>query len=479
MVQMYRRTATAAVLLVGLAACEPSAADQLMVHVVDGSDGALRIPGDLDAFEVRVATVHGGASDGRQVVRLRRVWRLGSRGFSPPDAVRLPQTLAVVPSDRGTGTVRVDVLGLRSGRAVQRLHRTASFGVGRVDLPPFSLTPLCFGVECPPDQTCEADGECHAAVGRGDGGVPPVDAGPCGAGMLECGGTCVPSDETHCGSCDDACAAGERCVSGTCACGVGSTRCDGECVDLTADPGHCGGCGDACALPGATAACESGSCVIASCDAGRGDCNGMDADGCETTFGSALHCGGCGDRCMFAHAEGRCAGTGTCVLDSCHAGWGDCDGAAGNGCETSLDTLLDCGGCGRRCARAHASQRCDGGSCRIDACHAAWADCNGMDADGCETRIDTATDCGSCAVACPANERCDGTSCYCPGPTWRENAAGECVPSCGHLLNMRDAPRGGTSCCTGGCTTAVVGGPGETWDCDYCCEAPTGTNACP
>ena len=41
----------------------------------------------------------------------------------------------------------------------------------------------------------------------------------CKSGFSECGGKCydLDKDETHCGSCDTTCAAGESCVDGVCA----------------------------------------------------------------------------------------------------------------------------------------------------------------------------------------------------------------------------------------------------------------------
>ncbi len=38
-----------------------------------------------------------------------------------------------------------------------------------------------------------------------------------------------------------------------------------------------------CNLPNATPACSGGACVVASCNTGYGDCNGIAADGCETS----------------------------------------------------------------------------------------------------------------------------------------------------------------------------------------------------
>jgi len=167
-------------------ACTTEPADQLVATVVDGTeDGSLRVPQDVDAFQIRVSTVEQSGESRSDRIRFEEVYPLAPTSPTSRDGFELPQSLAIVPAEEGsTGTVRVDVYGLRDGAVQQRMVRIAAFGVGRVDLPPFPLTPLCFDVVCPPGQTCEADGECHSArVGGGDGGVssdagPPPDAGP-------------------------------------------------------------------------------------------------------------------------------------------------------------------------------------------------------------------------------------------------------------------------------------------------------------
>lgn len=54
---------------------------------------------------------------------------------------------------------------------------------------------------------------------------------------------------------------------------------------------------------------------------------------------------------------------GVCVV-TCAAGWGDCDGTPGNGCEASLQTSPNhCGACGHACANSP----CVNGVCLADA----------------------------------------------------------------------------------------------------------------
>jgi hypothetical protein len=83
-------------------------------------------------------------------------------------------------------------------------------------------------------------------------------------------------------------------------------------------------------------------------------------------LGTDKNCNFCGDACQLAHAQSACLpGMGplafVCTLQSCVAGWGDCDMFASNGCET--DTTSDpnnCGGCGVVCGA--------GAECVMSAC---------------------------------------------------------------------------------------------------------------
>jgi hypothetical protein len=135
----------------------------------------------------------------------------------------------------------------------------------------------------------------------------------------------------------------------------------GVCAGLTngapCPDGHCcagacvsnrsvNSCGSSCnpcpARANTFVGCDGQSCTHG-CYAGYGDCDGNAANGCETsTTQSAQHCGGCAMACQPAHAvNGRCAG-GSCTYDTCALGWRDCDGQPRNGCEAQVS---DAGGC--------------------------------------------------------------------------------------------------------------------------------------
>lgn len=113
-----------------------------------------------------------------------------------------------------------------------------------------------------------------------------------------------------------------------------------------------------CVLPGGNSVCAEGACLIASCHADRVDCNNMIEDGCEASLDSLDHCGLCNRRCQLPNASARCT-AGECKILACEAGFGNCDGDDTNGCERSLDTLGDCGACAKSCGGPNASASCE------------------------------------------------------------------------------------------------------------------------
>src|SRR5690606_16095998 len=93
-------------------------------------------------------------------------------------------------------------------------------------------------------------------------------------------------------------------------------------------------------------------------------------------------------------------GAGVCDIASCAAGYGDCDEDPANGCETPLDSLTDCGACGTSCDLDHATASCATGTCAISACSLGRGDCDGDPDTGCETPLVTLSDCGACGTPC-------------------------------------------------------------------------------
>jgi hypothetical protein len=143
----------------------------------------------------------------------------------------------------------------------------------------------------------------------------------------------------------DACAASDVChVAGVC------SPTTGACSNPSAPDGA------VCSLPQATAACAGGACAVAACAAGRGDCDGAAANGCEADLASAASCGACGNAC----AAGSVCTAGACVVP-CAAGTTACGGA----CVSLAVDRANCGACGSACG---AGQVCVEG-----ACGSAWA----------------------------------------------------------------------------------------------------------
>jgi hypothetical protein len=300
----------------------------------------------------------------------------------------------------------------------------------------------------------------------------------CVGGVLQaCSGGSSSTDATHCGpTCGSCRPVGDSCASGRCRCGT-AEACAGtkgvccgangasECVDTQSDARYCGSCDTPCEQDRVhvVAACVGGTCSYA-CAAGWARCPvGVNTRGCEThTAEDAANCGGCGNVCpqTFTHgkpgapacADGKCA-----VI--CDAGWGDCDGDRGNGCELDVTTTSNCGTCGNACASAtgggarcnqgHCEMTCPAGfnlcgtkcisnddvdncgacgnKCTIGAnangfgcaqgkcvltCTADFANCNGSITDGCEVNVKTnSSNCGVCGHACGGRTCVQGDCC--------------------------------------------------------------------
>ena len=373
--------------IIGLA-CLAAACSGDLTELLVVVDSDLAVPSELDAVQVTVSGVVESMSASGAIT----------------NAEPLPRTVGVVHRGGGLGPVEVTVIGSRGGTEVIRARAVTWFVRGRTLVLPIFLSQECTGVTCPAGRTCSG-GACVSAsvdpatlavwngtVPRLDGGepmdgAPPPDGGP----------VCIPTTE-RCNGADDDCDDGVD-----------------EGFDLATDPLNCGGCGDVCMLAGATEGCAGGVCTIASCDADRGDCNGDERDGCEADLASsALHCGACDDPCDPANATGTCA-DGVCGIDTCDAGFGDCNADASDGCELALDTLTDCGACGMACTVTGGTPTCATGTCAIETCDdPLLGDCNADASDGCELALDTLTDCGGCGMTCDlpgASETCATGTC--------------------------------------------------------------------
>ncbi len=212
---------------------------------------------------------------------------------------------------------------------------------------------------------------------------------------------------TNCGDCDNACAALDRAVSVDCIGGACSaTECErgyGDCDDIPSNGceallntiDNCGACG----LPCTGASCQGGRCSTLECEPGHADCDGDTGNACETELTTTTDCVVCGNTCSFPNASSSCE-TGECAFVQCRPGYGDCDGEVSNGCETLLNTTSNCGECGAECVNAGGDAFCTAGVCTTVACEEGLADCDANADNGCETSVRTLANCGLCGVPC-------------------------------------------------------------------------------
>ncbi|MFN7135038.1 MAG: hypothetical protein ACK4N5_23380, partial [Myxococcales bacterium] len=237
--------------------------------------------------------------------------------------------------------------------------------------------------------------------------------------------------------------------------GCSGQLCGTACVDLQTDPGNCGGCGvDCAALPGVdakAAKCAAGACVTAgACQAGRGDCNGDPADGCERDLTVASDCGVCGRACE--EPTPFCS-DGTSGY-ACASG---CGGATSTRCGTRcLDARSDpasCGACDNACpAPANASALCENGACGFR-CNPGFHRCG----DTCVSDTDVAhcgSACAPCAPPVNATATCDGVRCGFACDAGFHLCGSSCVSDldvahCGGGCTPCPAPANGTATCNG------------------------------
>lgn len=171
--------------------------------------------------------------------------------------------------------------------------------------------------------------------------VSLVPGGTCPSPLVSCGSRCIDlsSDPASCGACGRGCAAGQACISGSCACRSGDPTC-GPTGGLT-DPTACGSASVRCRND---QLCIDGACRCRPPLSSSGDA-------CVDLASDPANCGMPGVRC----GGGVCA-AGHCV-GGCPDGTRECDGA----CVDLRRDPLHCGECGRAC---RATEACEDGDCR-------------------------------------------------------------------------------------------------------------------
>lgn len=239
------------------------------------------------------------------------------------------------------------------------------------------------------------------------------------------------TDRDNCGICGNKCAPGVACVNGKCGCPPGQTNCNGTCVDTANDDANCGACAvkcvdhqpaDAGALPpNMFYGCNQGTCSAPRCYHDDrvfwADCNGsLQPDGCEVDLAkpNADHCGTCGNACT---ANQQCFSTSDTGMDcQCKGNKTLCpaQGWMPPVCADLENDPMNCGSCGYICPQVdNADLTCVKGRCSYK-CQPGRADCNGLQADGCE--VDLGKDprnCGTCGTSCDVGvgQPCVGGQC--------------------------------------------------------------------
>jgi hypothetical protein len=289
-------------------------------------------------------------------------------------------------------------------------------------------------------------------------------------GMMQC--TDSTSDFQNCGGCGVQCQGGWNC-------------CNSACSNPVQDVSNCGGCGMTCEAANGVPTCTQRVCAIAKCNQGWAHCVGNNMNGCETHIDvNVNNCGACNNACQLPHSQPKCIG-GTCQVDTCAPGWGNCDNMAVNGCEQDIaGSPTNCGGCGLSCSSNNVQAFCSNGQCTGN-CKQPFADCDSNKlTNGCE--VDTSQDtqnCGGCGndcnIACDvANTNVTGVSCGNSACTVTQCANGfyDIDGDCKNGCECQAAPVGGATCggaqdlgiiSPGGPATAIngnmVGGVTDAW----------------
>jgi len=150
----------------------------------------------------------------------------------------------------------------------------------------------------------------------------------------------------------------------------------------------------------------------------------------------------------------------------CPTGWGNCNGVGADGCETKLNALDHCGKCETSCVLPNQLTGCGPEGCMWGACNDGFFDCNGAPwGDGCE--VDGRTDinnCGACNKHCVnphGPTSCVAQACKPVCDRGFDSCGGDPAEGCKIDL-MNDAANCGT------CGHACKGGPCVNGVCTIC-----------
>jgi hypothetical protein len=186
---------------------------------------------------------------------------------------------------------------------------------------------------------------------------------------------------------------------------------------------------------------------------------------------AATSCKRCAALLSLAHAVGVCdLSSNECKIAACNAGYASCDGLVESGCEAALASdVNNCGSCGNKCPSfPNAEARCIASSCTT--CNNATGECNAQGM--CATDLRSASNCGSCGKVCPSTPNgvaaCSNGSCtvIC-NDGFLDCGDGVCTDSrtdrfnCGTCGKVCTYPGQLIPCVNGQCATPTGNGGGE------------------
>lgn len=230
-------------------------------------------------------------------------------------------------------------------------------------------------------------------------------------GLADNGCETSPADQTSCGACGITCTEDKPCLNQAspaedygCGCRDGKTYCQGQCVDTRSSDLNCGACDVACPTGDLDPSlhmylgCAADKCGATKCQPDYANCDGDLDNGCETDLTLPENCGGCGNECFAGQSCRKDVSSPAYTLRCmCPPGETFCGGSVYGTCYDTSSDARNCGGCDILCETT-----CVNGMCRFE-CGTGRANCNGNEADSCETNIDSdPNNCGGCGITCNA-----------------------------------------------------------------------------
>ena len=183
---------------------------------------------------------------------------------------------------------------------------------------------------------------------------------------------------------------------------------------------------------GVVAACRGVECIVPAggCEEGWSHCRGPSTGGCETSLSTATDCGGCNIGCTGFNPECKLVNGYHYCGQQCLTPTPD---ACGFYCTDLKTDPANCGTCNNYCSVPYADSSCTQGKCTVGRCFDGFADCTAE--PGCETQLGTDDNCGGCGdkscglantfFTCSDGARCDAAICS-PGYANCDAASADC-----------------------------------------------------